>query len=288
MTRMGSLVLGTLVLLPVASFGQPQSQPLELTSPLGRKLYGLEEDQKLSDARAKLAADPKNTALMLDLSKAQAARRLYREAVATDTAGLALDPANGALLLERGHYELGLREFAAAKQDLQRAAKLTPDVLEVFYHLGLAHYFLGEFAKGAEAFGKARALAKTDDSLISSSNWLYASLRRAGKDAEAEAVLTRITPEVKNTDPHEVFYLRLLRFYQGKLSEAEVLPPAPTQADDLEVELAFDTTAYQVGNWNLYHHRAKRAKELFSKVVQGQVWNSFGFIGSELELTRLK
>jgi tetratricopeptide (TPR) repeat protein len=288
MTRMGSLVLGILVLLPVASFGQPQSQPLELTSPLGRKLYGLDEDQKLSDARDKLAADPKNTALMLDLSKAQAARRLYREAVATDTAGLALDPANGALLLERGHYELGLREFAAAKQDLQRAAKVAPDVLEVFYHLGLAHYFLGEFAKGAEAFGKARALAKTDDSLISSSNWLYASLRRAGKDAEAEAVLTRITPEVKNTDPHEVFYLRLLRFYQGKLSEEEVLPPAPTQADDLEVELAFDTTAYQVGNWNLYHHKAKRAKELFSKVVQGQVWNSFGFIGSELELKRMK
>jgi len=41
----------------------------------------------LADARAKLAADPKNIELMVALSKAQAARRLYREAVATDTAG---------------------------------------------------------------------------------------------------------------------------------------------------------------------------------------------------------
>ncbi len=284
MIRIKSLALGILVLLPVASFGQPPSGPLELTSELGRKLYGLDEDQKLSDARTALAADPKNVDLMVALSKAQAARRLYREAVATDTAGLVVAPTSGALLLERGHYELGLREFAAAKQDLQRAAQLTPDVLEVFYHLGLAHYYLGEFAQAAEAFDKARALGKTDDSLISSSNWLYASLRRAGKDAAAEAVLTRITPEVKNTDPHEIFYLRLLHFYQGKLSEAEVLPAAPTHADDTEDELAFDTTAYQVGNWNLYHHKAKRAKELFSKVVEGQLWNSFGFIGSELEL----
>lgn len=285
MIRIKSLALGILVLLPVASFGQPPSGPLELTSELGRKLYGLDEDQKLSDARTALAADPKNVDLMVALSKAQAARRLYREAVATDTAGLALAPANGALLLERGHYELGLREFAAAKQDLLHAAQSTPDVLEVFYHLGLAHYFLGEFAQAAEAFGKARSLGKTDDNLISSSNWLYASLRRAGKGTEAKAVLTRITPEVKNTDPHDVFYLRLLHFYQGKLSEQEVLP---AQADDAEGELAFDTTAYAVGNWNLYNGKPNRARELFSQVVQGQGWNSFGFIGAELELKRMK
>jgi tetratricopeptide (TPR) repeat protein len=288
MMRIGLLALGIAMLLPVASFGQPQRGPLELTSKLGRQLYGLAEDEKLLDARGKLAADPKNLDLMLALSKAQAARRQYREAVATDTAGLALAPTNGALLLERGHLELGLREFAAAKHDLQRAAELTPEVLEVFYHLGLAHYYLGEFAEAGVVFGKARALAKSDDALIYCSNWLYASLRRAGKDAEAEEVLTRITPELKNTDAHNAFYLRLLHFYQGKLSEEEVLPAAPTQPDDLEAELSFDTTTYGVGNWNLYHHKAKRAKELFSKVVQGQAWNTFGFIGSEMELKRLR
>ena len=281
------LALASLMLLPAASFGEPQSGPPELTSSLGRKLYGLPDDQKLLDARAKLAADPKNVDSVVALSKAQAARRQYKEAVATDTAGLAQAPNNGTLLLERGHYELGLREFAAAKRDLTRAAEATPQVQEVFYHLGLAHYFLSEFADAGAAFGKARELSKDEDGLISCSNWMYASLRRAGKDAQAEEVLKRITPEVKNTDPHEAFYLQLLRFFQGKISEQEVLPAAP-RGDDLDAELAFDTTAYGVGNWGLSHHQEAHAKELFAKIVQGQAWNSFGFVGAEIELKRMK
>jgi tetratricopeptide (TPR) repeat protein len=281
------LALAIVMLSPVAGFGEPPSGPLEMTSALGRKLYGLPDDQKLSDARTKLAADPKSVEAIVALSKAQAARRQYKEAVATDTAGLKDAPNNGTLLLERGHYELGLREFAAAKRDLKHAAEATPDVQEVFYHLGLAHYFLGEFADAGAAFGKARDLSKNDDSVISSSNWMYASLRRAGKDAEAEAVLKRITPEMKNSDPHEAFYLKLLRFFQGRIPEEEVLPPAP-KGDDLDAELAFDTTAYGVANWDLTHHKEQHAKELFSKIVQGQAWNTFGFVGSEVELKRMK
>jgi tetratricopeptide (TPR) repeat protein len=284
--RIETWTLAIVMLLPKASFGEPQSGPVELTSQLGRTLYGLADDGKISEAQAKLAADPKNIDLILALSKAQATRRQYNEAVATDAAGLALAPTNGALLLQRGHYQLNLRKFAAAREDLQAAAESTPDAQEVFYHLGLAHFFLGEFAKASVAFGKARELSKNDDGVISSSNWLYVSLRRAGKNAEADKVLTRIKPNVKFEDAHDVFYLNLLRFYQGKKSEQEVLP-APPQGDDLDAELAFDTTAYGLGNWNLTHHQPKRAKELFSTVVQGQAWNTFGFVGSELELKRM-
>jgi len=285
--RIEAWTLAIVMLLPTASFGEPQSGPLELTSSLGRTLYGLADDGKISEAQAKLAADPKNIDLILALSKAQATRRQYNEAVATDTAGLALAPTNGALLLQRGHYQLNLRKFAAARQDLLAAAESTPDAQEVFYHLGLAHFFLGEFVESSVAFGKARDLSKNDDGVISSSNWLYASLRRAGKNAEADKVLARIPPHVKFEDAHDVFYLNLLRFYQGKMSEKEVLP-APPQGDDLDAELAFDTTAYGLGNWNLTHHKAQRAKELFSTVVQGQAWNTFGFVGSEVELKRMQ
>jgi len=290
MMRIWLLAWGIGMLLPAAGFAQVQAGPgpLELTSALGRKLFGLADDQNLVDARSKLSADPKNVDLMLALSKAQAARRQYREAVATADAGLALAPTNGALLAERGHRELGLREFAAAKRDLERAAQLTPTDLEAVYNLALAHYFMREFADAAVLFDKARTMAKDDDGLISCSNWLFASLRRAGKDAEAELVLARITPEVKNKDVHDAHYLQLLHFYQGKASEAAILPSPPAPADDFEAELAFDTIAYAVGNWKLYHHEAKPAQELFSKVVEGQAWNSWGFIGSEMELKRAK
>jgi tetratricopeptide (TPR) repeat protein len=257
---------------------------LEATSGLGRKLYALADDPSVIDARKALAAEPKNVERVLALSKAEANRRQYREAVATSSEGLAFAPNNAALYLERGHRELGLREFSQARSDLEQATRLAPQMLDGWYHLGLSHYFLGEFDEAAASFGKARALAETDDSLIDCSNWLYVSLRRGGKEQEAAQVLTRITPEVKNTEPHLLFYLRLLHFYQGKLTEKELLPPPPVGPDDLEGELAFDTVTYGVGNWRLYHGDRAGAAEMFRRVVKGEAWNAWGFIGSEREL----
>jgi tetratricopeptide (TPR) repeat protein len=259
---------------------------LELTSGLGRKLYSLPDDESVIAARKSLAADPKSVERVLQLSKAEAGRRQYREAVATSTAGLAFAPNSADLYMERGHRELGLREFKAAMNDLQQATRLAPEMLDAYYHLGLAHYFLGEFDEAAVSFDKARALAKSNDSLIDCSNWLYVSLRRAGKEDEAALVLIRITPEVKNTEPHLYFYLRLLRFYQGQLTAEAVLPPPPAAPDDLEGELAFDTVSYGVGNWDLYHHNRPEAVSLFRNVVKGEAWNAWGFIGSEMDLLR--
>jgi len=266
-----------------AKVGEPS---FEVTSALGRKLYALPDDESVTTARTKLAADPKNVALVLALSKAEAGRRQYKEAVATCTKGLSVAPKNADLYVERGHRELGLREFRPAMQDLKRATELAPDNLDAHYHLGLAHYFLGEFDAAAASFEAARKLAKNNDSLIDCSNWLYVSLRRAGQEARASEALARITPEVKNTEPHLYFYLRLLHFYQEKLTEREVLPPRPAKPDDLEAELSFNTVSYGVGNWHLYHHEIAQALNLFKEVVKGEAWNSWGFIGSEVELAR--
>jgi tetratricopeptide (TPR) repeat protein len=257
---------------------------LELTSGLSRKLYALPDDKAVIEARKSLAADPKNVTLVLKLAQAQAARRQYQEAVATASAGLAFAPSNADLYLERGHRELGLREFKAAMKDLEQAARLNPQMLDAHYHLGLAHYFLGEFDAAAASFDRARSLAHNDDSLIDCSNWLYVSLRRAGKQQPTEQVLARITPAVKNTEPHLYFYLRLLHFYQGKLTEKAVLPQPPAGPADVEGELSFNTVSYGVGNWHVYHHDRSGATDLFKNVIKGEAWNSWGFIGSEQEL----
>ena len=271
------------------STASPSGQgALEITSLLGRQLYALPDDASVTAARTNLAADPKNPALVLKLSKAEAGRRQYNEAVATCTEGLADAPKDADLYIERGHRELGLREFNQAQHDLEQAATLDPSKLDAHYHLGLAYYFQGQFAQAALAFDKARALAKTDDSLIDCSNWLYVSLRRANDEKQAAAVLARITPEVHNTEPHLLFYLRLLRFYQGQLTEQAVLPAKPTTPGDTESELSFNTVSYGVGNWKLYHGDVAGATALFRNVVTGEAWNAWGFIGSETELARMK
>ena len=259
---------------------------LELTSGLGRKLYALPDDGSIATAQKALAADPKNANLVLALSKAQAGKRQYREAVTTCTAGLTFAPDNADLYLERGHRELGLREFAKAETDLERAAELDPKKLDSFYHLGLANYFQGKFRPAAEALQKALNLAQSPDSVIDCSNWLYVSLRRAGDTQAAASVLKRITPDVTNHEPHLLFYLRLLHFYQGHLSESEVVPEKPTGPADVEGELSFNTVNYGVGNWHLYNGDRAKAGEFFKRVVTGYAWNSWGFVGSEVELAK--
>ncbi len=274
------------LLVALCSLGAAERGALEITSGLGRKLYALPDNEAVIAARKSLAADPKNVDLVLRLSKAEAARRQYKEAVATSTQGLAFAPANADLYLERGHRELGLREFKAARKDLEQAVHFAPQNLDAHYHLGLSHYFVGEFDQAAASFDRARSFAKNDDSLIDCSNWLYVSLRRAGKQQEAAKVLDGITPAVKNTEPHLYFYLRLLRFYQGQLIAEAVLPPAPKGPEDTEGELSFNTVSYGVGNWRLYNGKNPNASGLFKKVVEGSAWNSWGFIGSEVELVR--
>src|SRR5258708_15172449 len=212
------LLLG--VLFFITTFGlqsqavaQASHGAFEVTSGLGRKLYALPDDQGIIEARKKLTEDPTSVERVLQLSKAQAARRQYKEAVATATQGLAFAPKSADLYLERGHRELGLREFKVAMSDLEQAKKLAPEMLEAYYHLGLAHYFSAELNEAAISFDRARALAKSNDSLIDCSNWVSVSLRRAGKNEEAAPIVKRIPPEVKNTQPNLAFYLGLLHLY---------------------------------------------------------------------------
>lgn len=269
-----------------SSAGEPAV--FETTSRLGRKLYALpDHDGAIERARNALTSDGKNTQLALQLSKAQAAKRQYREAVGTCTKALQASPSNAELYLERGHRELGLREFEIALADLTKAVELDPKQLDSHYHQGLAHYFRGEFEKAAVSFQHALDLAKNSDSVIDCANWLYVSRRRAGQKEPAAEVLSRITPDVKNSEPHLYFYLQLLHFYQGKLSEAEIIPKPPTGPEDIEGELSFNTINYGVGNWRLYNKGdSAGARECFNRVVKGYAWNSWGFIGSELELAK--
>lgn len=276
------LTLATLA-LAVPLHAQTQGA-LETTSLLGQKLYAQADNESISTARAKLSGSTPTAEDYLALSHAEAGSRQYQEAVKLDTQALAKFPGNADLLLERGHRELGLREFAAAQKDLEQAEAADPTKLDTHYHLGLAHYFQGQFAEAAKHLTKARDLAKSDDSLIDCTAWLYVSLRRAGKKEEATAALARITPEVHNTEPHLLFYLHLLRFYQGQSSEADILPAKPAPGDT-EAELSFNTINYGVGNWHLYNGDKRAALPFFQKVVTGEAWNSWGFIASEVELS---
>lgn len=286
MTTLRSLCfLASVLALAVAA---PAQTRLEITSRLGTKFHSVADDKgAVAAAQKSLAADPKNPGLLLKLAQAQISVWEDKEAVDTLTRALAISPQDAGLYVERGHRELPLREFTKARADLSRAAKLDPKNMAAYYHLGLAHYFLGEFAAAADAFGNAVETAPNTDERINSTNWLYAALRRAGKTGEAAKALEAIPPEMTNQAPHTKFYLNLVRFFQGRMTESEALPPEPpaNNTDD-EVELPFDTVAYGIGNWHLYNGDTAKAQEYFRRVLKGHVWITWGFVGAETELLK--
>jgi tetratricopeptide (TPR) repeat protein len=270
----------------IALLSAASAQQLEITSSLGRKFFSLPDPKAaVAEARKNLAADPKNPDLLLKLAQAQISVWENKEAVETLTRAIAISPNNGDLYTERGHRYLPLRDFTKARADLTRAATLTPKNMAVWYHLGLSHYFLNEFAEAADAFHHAVETAPSTDERINATNWLYAALRRAGKGAEAAKALEAVPADMTNQAPHTKFYLNLVRFFQGKMTEAEALPAEPPASNtDQEVELPFDTVAYGIGNWYLYNGNPAKAQELFKRVMKGHVWVTWGFIGSEREI----
>jgi len=259
---------------------------LELTSPLGTKFYSIPDEKGVVAAAQKAAAaDPRSADLQLKLAQAHASVWQDQEAVAACTRGLQMQPNYVDLLIERGHRYLPLRQFDKARMDLSAAVRLDPKKMDAYYHLGLAHYFLRDFAKAADAFQHAVDLAPNNDERINSTNWLYASLRRANRKADAAQAAEAIPPDMTNTAPHTLHYLNLVRLFQGRAKEEAILPPVPPRdGSDTEAELAFDTVTYGVGNWHLYNGEAARAQEYFKRVLQGKVWITWGFVGSECEV----
>ena len=172
------------MLLGVSTAAQSESAP-EVISPGGARFFA-QPDEKgvVAEAEKKLAADPKNIELIIELGRAQASVWRYRDAIATYTRGIQTDPGNAMLYRHRGHRYISTRQFDKAVEDLERGAKLNSKDFDIWYHLGLAYYLKGKFDRAAEAYEKCRAVADKDDSLIAVSDWLYMSYRRQGKTAE--------------------------------------------------------------------------------------------------------
>lgn len=280
--------LSLLAALALAAAAPAQTK-LEITSKLGTKFYSLADEKgAVLAAETKLGGDSKNPDLLLKLAQAQVSVWQDREAVETVTRALAISPQSADLYTERGHRELPLREFARARTDLSRAVALNPKIMAAYYHLGLAHFFLGEFSPAADAFRHAVETAPNTDERINSTNWLCAALFRAGRKDEALKAADAIPAEMTNQEPHTKFYLNLVRFFQGKMSESEALPPEPPAGNtDQEAELPFDTVAYGIGNWHLAGGDTAKAQEYFRRILKGRVWITWGFVGAETENGRL-
>jgi tetratricopeptide (TPR) repeat protein len=257
-----------------------QAQTVQYTSPAGVRYLAQADTGAVARAESLLALNPRDVGRIIELGLAHAAARQYREAIATYTRGLALAPDHALLYRYRGHRYLSVRQFDSALADLTRGNRLDTTNYDIWYHLGIVHYVKGHFGVAADAFLRAQRMAPNDNELAGSTDWLWMALRRAGRTAEAQAALARITDSMRITSA--TAYFQRLKLYRGLIGPDQVLTPADT------ADIAVATIAYGVGNWYLVNGDSARAREWFRRSVASGGWPAFGFILSEVELNRMQ
>ncbi len=257
--------------------------PVQYRSAIGVEYRSQPDTDTIKTARAAHEADPKNISKIIDLGIAQSGARQFREAIATFTKGLEIEPNNALLLRWRGHRHLSVREFDKAFADLSRGSTLDPSIYGNWYHLGIVQFLRGNFNDAAASFEKALPIAPDPGELAGSNDWLWMSLSRAGRHAEAKALLDKHLDVKKEFTPIDNAYTRRLKLYRGEISPEVVLTAADT--DDTQVA----TLAYGLGNWYLVKGDKTKARQAFGRSVQASGgWPAFGFIVSEVESRNLR
>ena len=274
-----TLAVGAAITLgPALDAGKTGVQSVQYRSPEGVEYRSLPDTDAVKSARAALEADPRNITHIIDLGVAQSGARQFREAIATFTRGLEIEPDNALLLRWRGHRYLSVREFDRAFADLTRGGKIDPSIYGIWYHLGIIQYLRGDFADAAASFARAQPIAPDAGELAGSTDWLWMSLSRAGRGAEAKTSLDR-RPDSK---PVTNAYTRRLQLYRGEIGPEAVV----TSTDTEDVQVA--TLASGLGNWYLLRGDKEQARRWFERSIQSGGWPGFGFIVSEVELRRLR
>ena len=254
------------------------SQTVQYRSPAGVEYHSQPDTGGVARAETALAADPRNAARYIDLGVAQSAVRQFREAIQTFTRGLAIAPDDALLYRWRGHRYLSVREFDRALADLTRGSLIDSTNYGILYHLGVTRYALGDFAGAADAFARAQRRAPNAGELAGATDWLWMALARAGRSAEAQAMLDRRPDSLLVNNA----YAQRLRLYRGLILPDSVF----SAADTADVQVA--TLSYGIGNWFLVRGDTTQARAWFERAIRSGGWPAFGFIVAERELRRLR
>ena len=273
-----AVVVAVLALAP--GVAAVRAQTPQYRSPAGVAYYAQRDTGAVARAESTLAAEPRNVERIIALGLAQSAVRQYREAIQTFSRGLAIAPSNPLLYRWRGHRHLSVREYDAAERDLAAGSRLDTASYDIWYHLGVLRFVRGDFGGAADAFARCQQRAPNANELVGATDWLWMSLARAGRPADARAALAALSDTVRAT-PGQA-YARRIELYRGAITPELVITPADTS------DITVATLAFGVGNWYLVQRDTTAARHWFARAVASGGWPAFGFMAAEAELRRLR
>lgn len=172
---------------------------------------------------------------------------------------------------------LGRNEDAIA--DLNQLLKKDPTAPAAFYNRGRAKQLKGDIAGAAEDFAAA---------MQSRDNNPYAALRLYITRARSGTTDAAPLAAAAKTFPEDQWPMPIVAFYQGKLSEADLLAAGQVSKPATRASLAAETQ-YYLGQWALLQDDAKAARKHFEAAVAAKAGaDNLEYVDAGLELKRLK
>lgn len=180
----------------------------------------LSEEVKAVDK--KLLENPKDADLWMERGLALAKQKLMREAVEAYSKAISIDPFKGIYYRHRAHRHLSCWEFQEACADFEVASRLIPENWDVWYHLGLSHFLLGEYEEAVPAYRRCLEVTKTDGQMIALCDWYWRTLMRLGRREDAERVMENINDHMDYIESELGYYYSCL-IYKGLLKPEDYI-----------------------------------------------------------------
>lgn len=278
------------------------------TSLLGKELTIRQIDPKTDSgliARYQIAnyqykLNPNNVDAIIWLGRRMAYMGDYKKAIEIFSEGIDKFPNEAQMYRHRGHRYISLRQFDKAIADLEKAVQLIEgeeDIIEadgipnirntpvsslhinIWYHLGLAHYLKNDLKKALWGFNMCLKASNNPDMLVANTNWIYMILKRMNRDEEAEEILKSIHADLDVFE--NMVYHQLCLFYKGLITEEELL------INNQSGDYINNALMYGLSNWYFYNGNTDKARELFSTLIDKGAWAGFGTISAEADLFRM-
>ena len=220
----------------------------------------------------------------------------YKRAIENYSEGIDRFPNSFRLLRHRGHRYLNTRQLEKAIVDLTRAEELIRAEGEVFeydaagkpgatyqhqiwYHIGLYHFFKRDYTACAAAFEKSLATAKAGNDVAGSSDWLYNAYQRMGQKEKAGAVLKPFTLDFVIDDKGYPYFRRLL-LYKGLITPEELIDiKKPVD----EMSISDLTKVCGLANYYAYNGDQDSANIFYKKILDSKEWAGWAYASAELD-----
>ena len=221
----------------------------------------------------------------------------YRAAIATFTEGWERFPDDARFLRHRGHRQITLRDFPAARDDLalgieiagEAMAEIEADGLpnalgiplttlgfNLWYHRALAEYLEGDFEAARSSWIETLEVSDNADLQVAARYWLHLTTRRMGDEAAAAEAIEGIDESTEVIENGA--YRDLILLLRGDRTVDEVLGGA----DD---GLAGVTTLYGVAMHELLSGELDSGRARLQRILdQPEQWPAFGYVAAEAEV----